>query len=173
MLSIQRLIDDIHSELKPDAGSGKVADYIPELAKVDSRKFGIAVETISGDSFFVGDAEEAFSIQSISKVFGLTLVSASREMRSGEGLDGSHPGEASIRSSNLRAKTASLEIHSSTPEPSSSAMRSLRDIARKKPSDRSCGLYVMSPKMRQLLSMPLLHVQSREQVFAMWPSPII
>lgn len=74
MLSIQRLIEDIHSQLKPEFGSGKVADYIPELAKVDPHKFGIAVETIDGASFFVGDAEDAFSIQSISKVFGLTLA---------------------------------------------------------------------------------------------------
>jgi glutaminase len=74
MPNLQQLVENIHAELLPQRGAGKVADYIPELAKVDPRKFGIAVETIDGGSYFAGDAEESFSIQSISKVFGLTLA---------------------------------------------------------------------------------------------------
>jgi glutaminase len=74
MPNLQQLVENIHAELLPQVGAGKVADYIPELAKVDPRKFGIAVETIDGGSYFAGDAEESFSIQSISKVFGLTLA---------------------------------------------------------------------------------------------------
>ncbi|SFV32288.1 glutaminase [Hyphomicrobium facile] len=74
MPNLQQLIENIYAELLPQLGAGKVADYIPELAKVNPRKFGIAVETIDGGSYFVGDAEESFSIQSISKVFGLTLA---------------------------------------------------------------------------------------------------
>lgn len=54
-------------------GGGKVADYIPALKKVNAKKFGIALETVAGECFEVGDAQEKFSIQSISKVFNLAL----------------------------------------------------------------------------------------------------
>ncbi|AFD07078.1 glutaminase [Solitalea canadensis] len=53
---------------------GKVADYIPELAKVELNHFGIAVDTLQGENFSVGDVNTKFSIQSISKVFSLTLA---------------------------------------------------------------------------------------------------
>jgi glutaminase len=53
---------------------GKNADYIPALAKVDPRLFGIALVTVDGKVFKKGDVASPFSIQSISKVF--TLASA-------------------------------------------------------------------------------------------------
>ncbi len=56
------------------ADRGKVADYIPELAKRSTADFGIAVVTCSGDEATAGDADEPFSIQSISKVFALALA---------------------------------------------------------------------------------------------------
>lgn len=74
MPNLQRIITNIHEELLPQLGSGKVADYIPELAKVNPRRLGIAVATVEGKTYFAGDADEPFSIQSISKVFGLTLA---------------------------------------------------------------------------------------------------
>ena len=54
---------------------GKVADYIPELAKVDPELFGISIVTAQGQSFDIGDSDVNFSIQSASKplVFGLAL----------------------------------------------------------------------------------------------------
>lgn len=55
-------------------GEGRVADYIPELANIDPRKLGIAVAMTNGDLVKSGDAEEPFSIQSISKIFTLTLA---------------------------------------------------------------------------------------------------
>lgn len=57
-----------------DRQEGKVADYIPALASVPREKFGMAVVTLDGDLYTVGDAREAFSIQSISKVHTLTLA---------------------------------------------------------------------------------------------------
>jgi len=51
-----------------------VADYIPALAKVDPSRFGLAVVTVGGEVFTLGDAEEPFSIQSVSKVFTLTMA---------------------------------------------------------------------------------------------------
>jgi glutaminase len=50
---------------------GRNADYIPELAKVDSRLFGIAVMRVDGEIYEVGDTVKPFTIQSISKVFTL------------------------------------------------------------------------------------------------------
>jgi len=53
---------------------GKVASYIPELAKIDPKKFGIVVVSNDGSIASAGDSEMPFSIQSISKVFTLTLA---------------------------------------------------------------------------------------------------
>src|SRR6186997_734489 len=54
---------------------GKVADYIPELAKVDPKKFGICVASRDGHLYEVGDTRHEFTIQSISKAlaYGLAL----------------------------------------------------------------------------------------------------
>jgi glutaminase len=72
--NLKDLVESVHAELKPRLGEGKVADYIPQLAKVSSHKFGIAVATVGGEVVTVGDAAEKFSIQSISKLFTLTLA---------------------------------------------------------------------------------------------------
>lgn len=53
---------------------GTVASYIPELASVDPGRFGIAIATADGQVISGGDADVPFSIQSISKVFALTLA---------------------------------------------------------------------------------------------------
>jgi glutaminase len=53
---------------------GEVATYIPELARVDPGAFGIAVIDREGNVAVGGDADTPFSIQSISKVFTLTLA---------------------------------------------------------------------------------------------------
>lgn len=53
---------------------GVVADYIPELAKQDIGKFGISITTLDGKTYSAGDADKPFSIQSISKVFALTMA---------------------------------------------------------------------------------------------------
>jgi glutaminase len=58
----------------PHRGKGRVANYIPALAAVDPMKFGIAVAVRSGEVHCSGDAEELFSIQSISKVFTLSMA---------------------------------------------------------------------------------------------------
>lgn len=71
---IQELIESVRQDVVPRLGEGRVADYIPELSKVDPRKLGIAVATVAGELFSCGDAEEPFSVQSISKVFTLTLA---------------------------------------------------------------------------------------------------
>ncbi len=74
MLDLQPLLDEIALAIQEQDERGHVADYIPELAKSDIGKFGIAVATVSGETYYAGDAAEPFSIQSISKVFMLTLA---------------------------------------------------------------------------------------------------
>ncbi|WP_042044960.1 glutaminase B, partial [Aeromonas simiae] len=73
MLSSQ-LLDAILAEVRPLIGQGKVADYIPALAQVPANRLGMAVCTVQGELFTAGDADEPFSIQSISKALSLTLA---------------------------------------------------------------------------------------------------
>ncbi|MGF6598831.1 glutaminase [Paraburkholderia sp. GAS448] len=68
------ILDQIHHDLKPWLGTGRVADYIPELAKISADRFGMAVVTIAGDVFRTGEADTRFSIQSISKLFACTMA---------------------------------------------------------------------------------------------------
>src|SRR5271156_5793922 len=53
---------------------GSVADYIPALAEVSPAAFGVAVAGVHGRVFAIGDAEQEFTIQSISKLFVFALV---------------------------------------------------------------------------------------------------
>jgi len=74
MTDIQAMIEEIHATVSASTEPGRVADYIPQLARIDPARFGMAVATVDGDEHVVGDADVAFSIQSISKVFTLTLA---------------------------------------------------------------------------------------------------
>jgi glutaminase len=71
-----QILNEIYSEVQPLFGKGKVADYIPALKRIDPKKFGIAIATLEGDVITVGEAHEPFSIQSISKVFTLSMAFA-------------------------------------------------------------------------------------------------
>ena len=73
-MDYQDTLERIHAALKPVIGEGKVAAYIPELANVAPGQFGMAVVNFDGTVFSVGDAGKRFSIQSISKLFALTLA---------------------------------------------------------------------------------------------------
>ena len=68
------VLDQVHDHVRPLIGQGKVASYIPRLANVPIDRFGMAVATLDGEMIAIGDADEKFSIQSISKVFSLTLA---------------------------------------------------------------------------------------------------
>ncbi len=71
---VQRYLDRIHEELL-DVTDGAVADYIPELTRADPSWFGIAMVTVDGHIYQVGDSRQSFTIQSISKAitYGLAL----------------------------------------------------------------------------------------------------
>jgi len=68
------ILEDIYHQVKPLLTQGQITDTIPELAHISPLKFGMAVQTIDGSLFQIGDAAEKFSIQSISKVFALTMA---------------------------------------------------------------------------------------------------
>ena len=73
-MAYQDILDGIYSEVTQIENTGKVADYIPELAKVDEKKYGIALVDKHQNVFTKGDAVENFSIQSISKVITTSLI---------------------------------------------------------------------------------------------------
>jgi len=71
--AIEAAVREAYDKFKSDTG-GKNADYIPYLAHVDSKLFGIAVVSTDNQMFSLGDTTYAFSIQSISKVFSQALA---------------------------------------------------------------------------------------------------
>ncbi|MFR5658612.1 MAG: glutaminase [Butyricimonas faecihominis] len=73
-MDYKEVIDNIYNEVKPLFGQGKVADYIPALANINPRQYGIAIATLDGQIVGTGDYQTKFSIQSISKVFTLAMV---------------------------------------------------------------------------------------------------
>ncbi|WP_037601980.1 glutaminase [Streptacidiphilus rugosus] len=75
-LDYQQLLDASLDAARRTAGAGKVADYIPALAREDPDAFGMALASVEGEVYGVGDWQRPFSVQSISKLFTLTLVMA-------------------------------------------------------------------------------------------------
>ena len=73
-LPLQAYLEDLYERLA-GVGDGEVASYIPELARADPGWFGIAVVTVDGHVYQVGDSHQPFTIQSISKAitYGLAL----------------------------------------------------------------------------------------------------
>jgi glutaminase len=72
--NLKTIVKDIADEMRARTDRGEVASYIPELARVDPKLFGIAVIDAEGNVAAGGDSDTPFSIQSVSKVFTLTLA---------------------------------------------------------------------------------------------------
>src|SRR3954447_6478276 len=70
---VREYIDAAYEQYRSER-SGSVADYIPALAATSPESFGISVVGVRGVSVEVGDADVAFSIQSVSKPFVFALV---------------------------------------------------------------------------------------------------
>lgn len=71
---VQSVLDEVSIRMGGESERGDVADYIPELADVSLNQFGIAVAPLDGLPIAAGNADVPFSIQSISKVFGLVVA---------------------------------------------------------------------------------------------------
>ena len=72
-LTIRKVLQDAHAKFA-SVNDGDNASYIPYLAKVPSSLFGLAVTTVDGQVFEVGDTRYEFAIESISKAFTLAMV---------------------------------------------------------------------------------------------------
>jgi len=70
---VEAVVNEAYNKFQTDT-SGKNADYIPYLAQVNPKLFGVSVVTTDNQVFNLGDVTYSFSIQSISKVFTLALA---------------------------------------------------------------------------------------------------
>ncbi|MCX5213841.1 glutaminase [Kitasatospora sp. NBC_00240] len=75
-MDLQDQLNQAMEAARPVLGTGRVADYIPALAAADPAAFGLALATVDGEVHGVGAWEQPFSIQSISKLFTLSLALA-------------------------------------------------------------------------------------------------
>ena len=74
MGDVGAIVARIAAEMAAQEERGVVADYIPALGAVSAEAFGMAVVMADGTVHLAGDAHVPFSIQSVSKVFGLTMA---------------------------------------------------------------------------------------------------
>lgn len=72
--ALPAILEQIHADTQALFGQGRVASYIPALAEVPPRQFGMAVALVDGSTFSVGDAHTSFSLQSITKLFAFVLA---------------------------------------------------------------------------------------------------
>lgn len=104
-------VDEAYKRFRNEPG-GKNADYIPILAKVDPKLFGIAVVSTGNRAYEKGDVKYPFSIQSISKV--LTLALAMHELGAGKVFQ-SIGSEATGRPFNSVDAVVDMKTHTGNP----------------------------------------------------------
>jgi len=73
-MNYQEILQQTWEKVEKLQGRGKVASYIPELAKVNPDQFGITLKLLSGETYHQNDYQMPFSIQSISKVYIAAIV---------------------------------------------------------------------------------------------------
>lgn len=73
-MNFEDIFLEIDIELQNTINEGIIATYIPELSKIDDSKMGVHLTTIENQHYRFGDSQEKFSVQSIAKVFALTLA---------------------------------------------------------------------------------------------------
>lgn len=129
---VEAVIRDAYEKFKSDT-SGKNADYIPFLAQVDSKMFGIAVVTTDNQSFSVGEVNYKFSIQSISKVY--TLAFAMNELGAERVFDriGSEP---TGRAFNSPVAVVDMPTHTGNPYVNAGAIATTSLISGKDANDK-------------------------------------
>lgn len=68
------ILQEIYQQIKRLPVTGNIATTIPELAKIDPDKFGMHLTTLHGEDFGIGNSDEKFSIQSISKTLTVAMA---------------------------------------------------------------------------------------------------
>jgi glutaminase len=77
-MSYREIIEPLYEEIKNLPDPGSLASYIPELTHVNPDQFGVYCSFVGGEAFGTGDWTVPFSIQSIAKVFALTMAYSRR-----------------------------------------------------------------------------------------------
>lgn len=129
MSGVAAILDEIAAAMAVAPDRGKIATYLPELARVDPSQFGISVALADGSQFRAGNADVPFSVQSVSKVFALALGLGRLGDQLWSRVGASRPALSSTRSSRLNITAASRAIRSSTPARSSHRCRPLKPRA--------------------------------------------
>ena len=70
---IKEVAQEAYNEVKGSTG-GKNADYIPYLANIDSKLFGLSICLMNGQTINIGDTDYRFGIESVSKVHTAILI---------------------------------------------------------------------------------------------------
>jgi len=73
-MNFKEIIKEVYRNVDQLEDKGQLASFIPELANVDSEKFGVHISTIDQINFGLGNCYDKFSIQSIAKVLSLCLA---------------------------------------------------------------------------------------------------
>jgi len=131
-------LDEVLRACAPDT-SGAVADYIPELARVDPSLLGLCLSTVDGAVYESGDTGAGFTIQSISKPFVYALALAERGLDavlaevdvepSGEAFDELSLEKGSGRPLNPMINAGALVVHTLVGEPASRSERILAGLS--------------------------------------------
>jgi glutaminase len=121
----KQIVTEAYEKFKNDT-RGKNADYIPALAKVDPKLYGISIVTTDGRRYTVGDVDYAFSIQSISKVFTLALA---MEEQGAEQVFNKIGGEPTGRAFNSIPAVVEMKTHTGNPYVNAGAIATTSLIA--------------------------------------------
>ena len=73
-VELDEILQGVADRARPRAAEGRVTGYIDSLRRADPDSFGLALVEMDGTEHVVGDVDEPFAIQSISKVFSLVLA---------------------------------------------------------------------------------------------------
>ena len=123
---------DVYEKLKNTKG-GKVASYIPELKKANPNWYGIAICTVKGHMYAIGDADIEVAIESVSKVFTLALAIKKHGTSDVRKKIGSTSSPLAFNSINAANKS---ETHTLNPFVNAGAMATTSLVATKKDSKR-------------------------------------
>lgn len=98
------IIEEIYNEVEQNRG-GKLANYIPQLERVDPEKFAVSVCTVDGQRFHLGDADDNFCVQSCSKPITYCLALEAKGEEEVHKYVGAEPSGKTFNELTLNAKS--------------------------------------------------------------------